>query len=188
MIHGKPQSKIHPTHGQIIIEHRSFEPVIDELSKRLTDPKYFESLPHVVDPADLGRDNPFVRVVKIGKKEYVIKNTLGEEGHGQDYHLLRHDFLTHQKAVRSGELKPETYKLKSIKVFGKIGNFLLMEKVDNIELTWEQYEKVITELYDNFLDLTRKNRNVRIPQTEDMIVSGRKENGKYIVYLPYDYH
>lgn len=68
-LHGKPIGKIHEVHGQVIIEHRSFKPVIDDLSERLSNPKYFESLPHGSDPADPGRYNSTIRVVQIGKRK-----------------------------------------------------------------------------------------------------------------------
>ncbi|MFH1391927.1 MAG: hypothetical protein ABIH20_06450 [Candidatus Diapherotrites archaeon] len=188
MLHGRPRDKIHQVHGQVIVEHHSFEPVIDELSQKLTNPKYFKSLPDIRNPPDSERPDSSVRLVQIGKKKYVIKNTYGAEEHGHDYHKLRRDILAHQKAVRSRKINPKNYKLGSIKVLGRIGNYLIMEHVENVKLDWETHQKVTEELRDNFLRLTQEDHNLQIPQVADILVSGKRENGKFIVYLPYDYH
>lgn len=90
--------------------------------------------------------------------------------------------------MRKGEIKPENYKLRSIKVLGRIGNYLVMEHVENRKLDWDRYKKITEELRGNFLGLTRKDFSLRIPQTSDIIVPGKREQGKLVVYLPYDYY
>jgi len=85
------------------------------------------------------------------------------------------------------KIKPKNYELRSIKVLGKIGNYLVMENVKNMELDWGTYNKIVEELYDNFLHLARKDNAMRIPQIADILVSGKREDGKFIVYLAYDY-
>ena len=102
------------------------ETAINFLNSRLS-AKFFGSLP-VLDVS--GR----VRLLRFGPLELAIKDTQRQADHGFYYKRLRRDFLLHQRAVRAGSLKSGRYILKSIKVHGRIGKYLVMSRIKPIEI------------------------------------------------------
>lgn len=123
----------------------------------------------------------------------VIKWTGPFHLHGGKPNLLRHDFLAHQRAVRAGQIDTSFYILRSPKVYGKVGDFLVMEYVSNAikqeASLRESFTNARGQLERNLHFLEMENRlsfPLERPQSRHLMAAG-VENGKWIFYLPYDY-
>jgi len=100
--------------------------MMDALRKRLRAPNGWQSMEGIPSK------NPFFRLFRFGDIKVVIKATYGDPSAGGDWKKVRRDFLTHQKAVRSGGIKTTKYILRSPKVYGLIGEqFLAMECIED---------------------------------------------------------
>ncbi len=168
------------------------------LRQNLFKPDFFKALPTLYGSRIKRLDFHFF----VGEQEHVvpvaIKNTsaigLYPESQGKNFEEIRESFLAHQRAVRSGRINPKTYILRSPKVYGRIGDFLVMEFVAETNLPWELRKDVPIELVRNFLRLKDKNLIGKrpVPQTWNLITvastnPGNPKEGKWVVFLPYDY-
>ncbi|VVB74745.1 Uncharacterised protein [uncultured archaeon] len=130
-----------------------------------------------------------------------FKNTLASKTHGSDPASLRNDFLIHQRAVRLGKISADKYILRSPKVYGMVGQYLVMEyiegaTIDNAAAKFgldkfqrKNFLDSAYQLEGNFSKLLADGAlsNIkRKPQWTDVMVAGHN-NGKWVFYLPYDY-
>ncbi|MBN2067245.1 MAG: hypothetical protein JW744_02145, partial [Candidatus Diapherotrites archaeon] len=164
------------------------------LKKRLREKGFFESLPDLGGP-------PYgnMKACDLGGFELAIKNTFGFKEHGSDFKKFRSVFLAHQMAVKEGRLNPQHYILKSIKVYGKIGNFLVMQRVKEkpvAEMGYAEktsFETARSEVKKNFEELFAEHEIKRPPQTRKHVLAventkpQQPEKGKWVVCLPYDF-
>jgi len=160
--------------------------LLNLLQEKLADPNFFENLPFLC----LNR----VKVFDFNGTRVVIK-LAPNEWQGLDFKRLRGDFLAHQRAVRRGLIKPQHYTLRSPRVYGVVGHFLVMEYVTPLD-QWRLGPKiniVKDELKTNFLVLQKRNLvGHYAPQSSDLIPAGETnpsnpEESKLVVFLPYDY-
>lgn len=180
----KPRVKIRQVSPHRIWHNK----LMSMLREKLADPNFFNTLPQI-------EKNSRVRKIRIGNLDVAIKFTsnLDPEGHGINFESFRKIFFEHQRAVRNGELTPRHYKLRSIRVFGRIGNYLIMELVKGMEIEgiseYPEREKFLVTAYEelnaNFSRLLQTHRIGFIPQTSHMIIK-KDKNGRWIIYLPYD--
>lgn len=168
------------------------------LRQNLFKPDFFENLSGLYGPRVKQLDFHFY----INKREHVvpvvIKNTGAfahiPESQGKNFEEIRRSFEAHQRAVRSGKINPKTYILRSPKVYGRIGDFLVMEFVAKTDLHWDLRKEIFKEVGRNFLRLKDKNLIGKrpVPQTWSLITVANTnpknpEKGKWVVFLPYDY-
>lgn len=122
----------------------------------------------------------------------VIKWTGPALQHGGEYALLRHDFLAHQRAVRSGKIDAKSYVLRSPKVYGQIGGFLVLECINNAReqfIRLSDFSSARKDLARNLDFLCKKGTlsfSEITPQVMHVMTTG-VEGGKWVFYLPYDY-
>ena len=167
---------------------KKLQRLLSDLNEKLKDKAFFGSLPKT-DPIFSSLKNFSFEGVDV-----VIKDTRGFDCEGKNFNELRNSFLAHQKAVRSGELRPKNYFLKSIKVYGRIGDYLIMQRIKTIR-DYEMYEsdkwtleKIRTELRHTFYGLLGKGLIKVVPQADHIMFprSRKKINGRLVVYMPYD--
>ncbi|HLC79946.1 MAG TPA: hypothetical protein VJG83_06030 [archaeon] len=161
------------------------------LEKKLANKKFFEGLPKISKYS--------IRKFEYNGKTAVIKQTYGDSSHGIEFGKIRQTLLKHQMAVRTKKIVPKTYKLRSIKVFGRVGNYLVMDFVKGQNLgDWFDRHKnpeVARHLSEATYEMERNFNSqgaLPIPQLTDLIVAGNTNpqeptKGKWIFYLPYDY-
>lgn len=163
--------------------------VMEYLKKKLSTPGFFSKL-------ELAGEPSFTEVKKLEWKGRKLAIKFAErQEHGADYDGIRRIFLAHQRAVRKGEIKPKKYKISSIKVFGKIGNYIVMKYIEGISSAklYEKQEKgsleALEEMFENFRFLRKNKKISKIPQIEvDFIAKpSNPEKGKWEFFLPYDY-
>jgi len=127
-------------------------------------------------------------------KPVAFKNTLASKKHGFDPASLRNDFLTHQRAVRSGQIIADKYVLRSPKVYGMVGQYLVMEciegaTIDNASTRFalDKFQRrnffdSVHQLEQNFSKLLADEAladKKRMPQWTDVMVAGHN-NGKWV--------
>jgi len=167
-----------------------------ELERKLTR-EFFESLKDA-DP-DLHRKDPHkVKQFEFEGKLYVIKDTLGRGNlQGYNYEDYRRALHVHQLAVRNGIIKPKHYMLRTIRVHGRIGNYLVMDFVDGRKystlvnsLESPQFlKKTRDELEENLEKLNKKGfttmvRGRRFQFDHSIVRKARFDVWEF--YLPYD--
>jgi len=169
--------------------------LMEYLEEKFKDPNFFNSL-----TKDNTIHTPNVRTKEFEGTTFAIKNTHGMVSHGFDAEKMRKDFLAHQMAIRKGELKATHYKLRSIKLLGKIGDYLVMQYIPIINIRemranhqWAQsHVRAYGELAGNLLTLHNTGKIDRVPQYSDLRSTGNTNpsdvnKGKWVFYLPYDY-
>lgn len=155
------------------------------LRVKLRDPRYFRGLEKI-------RDQHWVRKFSFNGLTVAVKRTEGKISQGADYRALRRAFLSHQQAVRGGKINPKYYILRSIKVHGHIGDYLIMRYIppykDRNITSDRSFNVACSEVGANF----NKLRCIP-PQTTMHVMPLRNtkphspSEGKWIIYLPYDY-
>jgi len=152
------------------------------------------------------------RVLDFRGKKVVIKRDptvkdpdIAKRGiHGGNYEKIRKLLLAHQAGVLEGKINPKSYVLRSIKVYGRIGEFLVMDYVQGKGYYYHYFlpysgtsgtidlkdvREAKNEIEQNFCKVVGVNQ--KHLQFFDMIVAGKTnpahpEKGKWIFYLPYD--
>ncbi len=134
-----------------------------------------------------------VRKFMWNGKPVVIKDTLGFIDQGYQYDNTRKAILLHQRAVRSGKISARHYRIKTPKVYGRIGNYLVMEFMQgkNYDDNSGNLGMAYQELKENFKKLCIENLLTE-PQLHDLIVLGNSnpgnpERGVWYFSLPYDF-
>ena len=145
-----------------------------------------------------------VRKFDFNGMHFAIKQTYGDTAHGANYLQFRRDALAYQFAAKKGRIQNKHHVLRSIKVHGRIGNYLVMSRVQSINRknlafpVQRSIEVALDELDRNFRDLTSDgiklgNSTVHyFPQFHDIMLIGNTNpkkplKGKWIFCFPYDY-
>ncbi|MBN2067228.1 MAG: hypothetical protein JW744_02055, partial [Candidatus Diapherotrites archaeon] len=155
--------------------------------KKLADPNFFGSL----------KGETRVRHSDFKGIPVVIKKT-GGPSHGFYFTEFRNFFAQHQDAVRKGLIKPKGYILRAPKVYGRVGDCLIMERVEAVlPRQFPGYgdpriERVIGEIESSMSFLKEKKLIRTWPQVQDLIVAGSTnpkspEKGRWVAFMPYDY-
>lgn len=176
---------VHPSKREAMLHH---------LGRRLRIPFFFRVL---------RRASPTAKVVKRYSYEgvpIVIKDTEGMAEHGYEFEELRRAVLEHQKAVRDGRIVADRYRIKTPKVYGRVGRkgrYLVMEDMgerhpDMHSLGERDYDAARKQAYNNFEELVRRGNIKRAPQVLHMMPLGNTnpkepEKGVWLTSLPYDY-
>ncbi len=154
--------------------------------------RFFDSLPMVN-----GRHS--VRTFEFDGRSIAVKDTKGLLSQGFDFRLVRSALLTHQRAVRTKALVPEYYSLRSIPLYGRVGHLLFMPLIEGrtfgqvmrfgSDAEKERVQMVRADVVSSMNQLHFQGAFEYRPQTTDLIVSTKngKKDGKWIVYLPYDF-
>ena len=173
--------------------------LIQELEGKLKNPDFFNGLPSLKSSS--------VKRFEFNGVSVAIKNTKGNippgsnirQMHGYDFNSFRKTLLAHQEAVRNKGITASRYKLKSIKVYGRIGNFLVMEFVESPSrgkvrrelnaAVRKSLDAATAQLESNLGKLTRDYTN--IPQETHLMVVGNSnpkypDKGQWVFFLPYD--
>ncbi len=161
------------------------------LKQKLIDESFFWSLERV----SLHPQNDYARKLDFEGLPIVVKDTYGIEKHGINFEAIRTKaYLVHQRAVRSKQIKPEYYILRSIKVYGRIGDYLVMQRIEERmikRMTGAELDSFKTAKIELFTNLSKLRVTAMMPQARHLIAF-RNTNpkdpakGKWIVYLPYD--
>ncbi len=160
--------------------------LMSELKRKLQDKKFFATLESI----DC-RNPSYVRKYYFKGMRAAIKDTRNNPNEGFDYEKFRKAFLLHQKAVRNKKIKADKYILRSPKVYGRIGQYTIMEYIKKINLETLTF-KEITELskarkeLEENLEILAKGKSGEKLQEFHAMCQG-KENGKWVISLPYDY-
>ncbi len=139
-----------------------------------------------------------VRMFEFNGRKFAVKDTRGSEMQGARYEKFREAFLMHQRAVRSGKIKPQKYALRSIKVIKKVGNFLIMNYIEGKPLPKNFDAPEHTALREAFNEMKANMEEMKkgilfySPQYIDVIVAkepiaGHPKRTKFVFYLPYDH-
>ncbi len=179
-IRGNPLFKRH------LIPQKNRKTMLKILQKKLNE-KFFDSLPKLQDY------NPQIRVCKYNGKRVIIKDTKGNQDEGFNFQELRNSFLEHQKSARQKAINTDSYILRSPKIYGRIGNYLVMELIeDKYEEIYSSRPELRNKMVMAFNQLRRNFRKLksdklikRIPQLYPMITG--IENSRWVFYLSYDY-
>ena len=167
---------------------KSIKRMVIEFSKKLQDPAFFKSLPNLHGG---GR----VRLAEFNGKKVVIKNTRGSEVHGLNHEEITRIHRAHEIAAKKGIIDSSPYIWTAIKVYARIGNYLVMEyvpeklpdKSNAMELfnASQELSAVESKLSENLLVLQKKGLIKMIPQI-DVIKRGTR-NGKLVFSLAVDF-
>lgn len=168
--------------------------VMTEIEQNLHDPTWFAGLETVSSHGE-------IRKTKIGDRFVVIKNTGGMAEEGFDYARLRHALAFFQAAVRSGRIKPNGYRVRSIPIYGRVGKYVVMAFIEDIGLHPKSdgtnrfsAADVQSEgaAYQRFVkDIAQAvGKRGQIPQLFHCVVQNTKpaspREGTWIFYPPYD--
>ena len=170
------------------------------LGKKLSEPAFFKKLPLLCSGVVKRFDFHF----SLNGQEQVVPVAIKDTSwpmqtlHGSEFEEIRNVFLAYQKAVRNGGIVPKACILRSSKVYGFIGRFLVMEYIAQVSLPEEFWASIESELRANLSRLKIKTGIMRaaglavVPQVDHMMTvantnSGNPKNGKWIIFLPYDY-
>src|SRR3989338_5622001 len=124
--------------------------LLSELESKLKSPDFFKQLENI------NSGNIRVRKYMYGKIPVVIKDTWGQREHGHHYKILRHIFYDHQILARSKKINAEKYRLISPRVFGRIGDYLVMEYMQGMDFKTAQLilpGRMINSLDEAFIDM-----------------------------------
>lgn len=169
------------------------------LRQNLFKPNFFENLPNVHEGCIRRLDFHFYTNGKEGVVPVAIKDTdykfdLYPRHEGKNFKDLRKIFLAHQQAVKKGRIRAKKYLLRSPKVYGTIGDFLVMEYIAETPLPRNLWKKIWPELETNLSRLGEKGpeKGFSRPQAwHAMPVANTNPKsplkGKWVVFLPYDY-
>ncbi|GEM_PF-3256675 len=105
-----------------IIPKEKRNALLSDVEKKLdSHPQFFNTLPKA------GKHH-FVRLYEFNGVPVVIKDTRGEAKEGLDFRELQRMFITHQKAVQQGAIRPRGYRLIMPEIYGEIkGRYVVME-------------------------------------------------------------
>jgi hypothetical protein len=166
---------------------------INFLKTKLTDGlSFYRITEELNDP----RASTTVRLFKFKGHEFAIKNTQGSwfQGHSKDSvknNQIREFIKIHHEYFRKeGLRKKKSYILRTPKLYGVIGNFLVLEKVTRwVPKTKSEimaYQDAFSEMSSVFQNLAASNKNLPKPQVHDFIPVGM-HNGKVVFQTVYDY-
>lgn len=168
--------------------------LMKHLQTQLKDRIFFANLPMAVVSPFSSRK---VKKLVFRGRTVVIKDTLGKIEHGFSYKSMRKKFLAHHKALKSGEIKAEHYKLRSAAIYGTVGNYLIMEFVpqklgkDMTKAEYTSWKIADLELCHNlqtlFRDIDGRPQALHIMPVRNTNPKNYAK-GKWLVYLPYDYN
>lgn len=166
---------------------------LEFIEKKFKDPDSFYIPTQDMLP---GKSSERVRLLKFKGAEFAVKDTGGtkHQGHSKksikeneirNFIKLHHVFF--RKNGLSGKVR---YILRTPKLFGIKGNYLLMEKINQwIPQTKEEklrYQEAMSDMYYIFQKVSSRNKNLQTPQTHHFIPAGMYK-GKVIFYTAYDY-
>lgn len=163
------------------------------LKGKLTDGlSFYRTTEELNDP----RASSTVRLFRFKDHEFVIKNTYGIwfQGHSKesarDNKIRAFVKMHHNYFRKEGLRKKKSYILRTPRLFGAIGNFLVLEKVTRwVPETKKEimaYQNAFSEMSSVFQNLAESNRNLPRPQLSDFIPVGM-HNGKVVFQTVYDY-
>jgi len=152
-----------------------------------------------------------VRAFEFEGVSVAIKNTRGEEAGGSKPEEFRETFLTYHRETKRGKLldgegKPireQRARVISPKIYGKIGNYIIMECMDGMAIrdslkvlrgdTYYSLKEAYKELEKNVrvIKENKKFKKDRDPQPFHAIVLGNTNpknpwRGQWLFSLPYD--
>jgi hypothetical protein len=175
--------------------HRVVTAFADHLA---SDQSFFKNLPKL--RARRGGDERFLRIFQFEGRQFVVKDTRGDALQGHEYGKMRAQLLAFQEAVRDKRIRPKRFVIRSMPVFGRHGNYLVLRYVPRADPAYGEgnydskaiatCEKAREEM-DSLLPGFFVSRGP-VPQYWDGVVAGntRPQNtakGKWIFYVPYDY-
>jgi hypothetical protein len=144
---------------------------------------------------EVPKGTSWVRLFKFKGHEFVIKNTLKSSNHGHsteqpNNHPVRKFIKLHHEFFRKNkERKKSSYILRTPKLFGIEGNYLLLEKIKRwTPKTQDEllmYDKARREMQSALLQ-TSARTDATVPQISDFIPAGIYK-GKVVFYTVYDY-
>ena len=181
----------HPAFKRNLPPYSMRAPLMAELRRKLT-PKTFALLLTVEKRVPWATDN--VKIFHKNKNVVAIKDTrwLAEQGFTRNpkTSLARKFLLAHHRYYRKNKLREKAkYILRSPKIFGRIGNFLVMEYIKE----WKPKTKAeAAALFKAKMELANTAEKVagifgiQRLQVEDFIPAGIY-NGKFVFYAVYDY-
>jgi hypothetical protein len=169
--------------------------LLHELQATVRDTKKFEALP---SPGGSG----YVRLYTFRGKRVVIKDTRGRATEGFNYGEIRKSIKKHHTHVLDGKIAAERYRIKTPRVYGTIGNFVVMEYMPSVSYKYARdhfshpykgsMERAVREVQKNFDRLVATHAIPKAPQISDIMVLGNSnpeqpDQGKWYFSLPYDY-
>lgn len=186
-----------------VIHKNKWRELKKELSKKLRNPKFFENLEKTFSVKSFTSEK--VKRYSFKGKPVAIKDTQGFKKEGFNYKKFRKAILVHQKAIRGKvkgvEINAKNYKLVTPKVFGRIGNYLIMEYMNEMKTkrifsesksVVESFLNAQKQMKKNFDSLEELLPEYEAPQIAQYMVLGntnpkKPEKGRWIFSLPYDF-
>ena len=157
--------------------------VMEMLRKELNH-DFFLKLPIIKDFSGLQASR--VRLFKMGEEKFVIKDCGSHNEHGGDAKSVREFIKRHHEEIRAGTIHSTGYLLRTPQVYGKIGNYLVMEHIEaEKSISRQSAMDAQRELGENFALIIKKYK-LDNPQSHDTIPAGM-HNGKVVLYTVYDY-
>lgn len=177
---GRGAASARQVYKRLIIPQNQRRELLCTLERNLVAPGFFDSLPKVA---------PCVGIFDFKNMPVAIKDTsMGGYRvpieHGFGFEEIRSGFLAHQRALRSGEIKAEHYVLRTIKVYGRIKHFLIMEYISHKRAV-PMPVSVSSELTRNFGFLKREGLIRKETQRYHYVAIGN--TNPLVVFLAYDY-
>ena len=196
-MHKRTLGKVRFHNNPLLNRHLMPQPLRKELLQtlriKLRKRSFFLSLKSV-NPQDFLES---VRIFYFRGQKVVIKDAKpGLSGaHGLSYEKHRKAFLQHQQAARQGRIDTSWYVLRTPKVYGRVGQYLIMEHVENKlgaiyrkgGKDWEIWQNATQQLALNISTLQEQNemKIVHDNQVVHYMCAGI-QNGKAIIYPVYD--
>jgi hypothetical protein len=201
------KKKPRPQHIQRTPRHRvqpqEQKQLMRDLKRLIVEEKGFAQL----KPID--KLNQLIRIYEYKGKKVIIKNTWGETQDGNKPDLVRHAIMEHQKAVQRKDIKQTRYRIKTPYVYGKVGDYLVMEYMEGEHISVAKQKSSIfarrslaraeQELATNFaaienglLPIAETQPNLKLPQLSDFMVTGNSNprnpsRGIWYFSPPYDF-
>src|SRR3989338_6536615 len=106
--------------------------LLSELETKLKSRDFFKQL------GNINSGNIRVRKYMFGNVPIVIKDTWGDLHHGHKFEVLRKIFYDHNFQVRQKKINAEKYRIIMPRVFGRIGDYLVMEYMQGMDFETAQ--------------------------------------------------
>ncbi|MDD3159775.1 MAG: hypothetical protein PHQ98_02300 [Candidatus ainarchaeum sp.] len=188
------QARIHhPTYKRRLVAIHQRRQLKKFLEENLTK-AFFKKLPRTKFVAN---DN--LRVFEYAGKKVVIKDCSAFffSNHGIDYELTRQMMLNYNQNIRKRKLPNRFHILRTPKVYARIGNYLIMEHIEekrhdvpSTQVTNEEveiYEKGLNEIRNNSKQLLNADFMKLMRKQDIHLMCTGIYQGKAVFYVPYDF-
>ncbi|MFA6268338.1 MAG: hypothetical protein WCW13_04385 [archaeon] len=169
------------------------EALVAEITKRFNaeGARFFSALPQI------NPDSIYVKRFLFKGHPAVIKDTYGDVNHGQYPTELRHMLAIHQIEAKNERINTRSYLLRTPKVYGQVGNYIIMEEIQDYKksphCSASEKDLIADAQYDFDKNMRFLSEQLKFDRTlPEKYQQGRHAitagivNGRVILYAPYD--